>query len=468
MGEGLLMVVCNIVGLLKGDAWEPSLLLCACALTALGWSLNRFVPKGDMSTDRRLPYLLVTLLWLVVALFGTIPFLTTGCIRSLPDALFESMSGFTSTGATVVNDVEQLPATILLWRSATQWVGGFGIILIVLAVVPTLGINKYSLYTAEASGADAAKSTNTTRDAVRHTLSVYLLLTFFFITALRLSGLHWWEAINLTFTNISSGGFSTHNDGLSSLPHASQWLLGAAMLLSGINFTLMYDIGRLRFRNIKNKLEQLRYYIAMSACCILLTVITLHFHDGETWPTALRLGTLQGISFISTTGSLLTDTEQWWMPLLIVLMTLTLCGGMAGSTAGGLKTMRIVILLRNVRNLLRGRLHPHAVSPIRLNGHPVAPHLITNVMVIFFVYAFVMVAAACLLLLMGVPAKETIGATIGCLTGYGPGLGSCGGLGNYASMCGGAKLLLAFVMLMGRLECLTILLLFIPRFWTRR
>ena len=204
------------------------------------------------------------------------------------------------------------------------------------------------------------------------------------------------------------------------------------------------------------KFEQLRFYLALYAVAAVFVVLTLRLKMDYPWADALRCGIVQTLSVLTTTGSLVGDTSQWWVPITFLFVILSLCGGMAGSTTGGLKAMRVLILIRHVRKILRDRLHPHAVNPVRLNRKPVSAHIVTNVMVIFMVFVVVIFLGIMLLMLV-----------IACITGYGPGLGTSGGFGCYAAFNSTAKLICSFLMLLGRLECLTVLILFIPAFWER-
>ena len=468
MAEGGLMTLCLIPAIHFADETARAVATCSAftlAVGALMWvSFNRY----RHIDDRRMSYLLVTLLWLVLTLFGALPLMATGATARITLAFFESMSGLTTTGATIFSDVATLPASVLLWRSMLQWFGGFGIVLLVLALTPRLGINRYALYTAEASGADnTGKTAVKTSVTVRRTLAIYLALTAFFIIALRASGMHIWDAVCLTFTNISSGGFSVASDGIASYTYLQQYILATAMLLSGVNFTLLYLFLTFRWRKIGHKLDQVTFYLLICILAILATAATLHFESDMSVNDSLRLATVQGISSLTTTGTVAADTTLWPIPLTFLLLILSLCGGMAGSTSGGLKVMRILILLRNARSIYLGRTHPRAINPVRLNGRPVSSHIRANVMVIFLVFVLTLMVGTMLLMLCGIDAIEAIGATVGCLTGYGPGLGPSGGFGSYAAFTPTALWLCTALMLLGRLECMTVLVLFLPRFWRR-
>ncbi len=468
MVEGSLMLLCLIPALHFGDGTGSAIAVSGLFTVVVGMLLFVRFHRAVTLANKRMAYLLVVLIWAALSLFGTLPFLTTGTARSFADAFFESMSGITSTGATIFSAVEWLPSSILLWRSMTQWFGGYGIVLLVLAIVPSLGINKHSLYTAEASGADnTGKQTSTMGATLRQTLGVYIFLTAAFVTAYWKSGLHVWDAVNLTFTNISSGGFSIYNNSLERLTHFQQYITAFAMLLSGINFTMLYNLLVFRWDRMKNKLDQVSAYLALYLAAALLVMLGLRFAMGYSWGDAVRCGVVQTISVLTTTGSLAADTSTWWVPITFLFVMLSIVGGMAGSTTGGLKVMRMLILGRNVRKILRDQLHPHAVNPVRLNGTPVSAQIITNVMVIFMTFVMVIFFGTLALVLCGIDATEAIGATIACLTGYGPGLGLSGGFGCYASFTPAAKGVCTLLMLLGRLECLTILILFTRSFWRR-
>ena len=468
MVEGLLILSCLIPALHFADGTASPILASGLFTFNIGLLLLVRFHRAKRPTDRRVAYLLVVTMWLVMPLFGTLPFLSTGVLHTFADALFESTSGITSTGATVFSAVEWLPSSILLWRSMTQWFGGFGIVLLVLALVPSLGINKYSLYTAEASGADnTGKQATSMTATVRQTLGIYLLLTAVFVVALWKNGMHVWDAVNITFTNISSGGFSIYNNSLERLTHTQQYIVALAMLLSGINFAMLYNFFTFHWDRLQNKLEQFFFYISIYLVAAIFVVFALRFNMGFDWGDSLRCGIVQTISVLTTTGSLAADTQNWWVPITFLFVVLSLCGGMAGSTTGGLKAMRVLILIRNVRKILRDKLHPQAVNPVRLNRKPVAPSIITNVMVIFLVYAIAIFLGIMLLMLSGINATESIGAVIACITGYGPGLGLSGGFGCYAGFTVAAKLICSFLMVLGRLECLTVIILFFPSFWRR-
>lgn len=466
------MLTCLLPAILFADGTALAIAISSAVTLIVGFVLQ--LSSRSRLSDRfrtsntRLSYIAVALVWVLLVLFGSLPFLLTGSVSSFTDALFESMSGLTSTGATIIPDVETLHPSVLFWRSVSQWIGGFGIILLVLAIVPSLHINKYSLYTAEASGADnTGKTTTSMRSMVRQTLSVYVFLTIFFIAVLWFSGMSIWEATNLTFTNISTGGFSIYSDSIARFTPLQQYILAASMFFGGVNFALLYNIFSFKWSRLKNKLDQFGFYCATAFFSIVVVFAVLLVHHELPWEAAMREAVVQTLSVLTTTGSVVADTTLWWTPVLLLFLVLSFCGGMAGSTAGGIKIMRVLILFRNVGNALVSRLHPHAYNPVRLNGKPVSNDIINNVMVIFVVTCTTLLLSLLALLVCGVESTEALGAVFGCMTGYGPGLGPSGGFGSYAAFPMVAKWICSVLMLLGRLECMTILIIFLPGFWKR-
>jgi trk system potassium uptake protein TrkH len=333
-----------------------------------------------------------------------------------------------------------------------------------LEAVGTVKLNGLPWSARSESGAKIASGTVVT---VRRTLTVYLGLTLFFILALLAAGMQAWDAVNLTFSNISSGGFAPASDSIASLTPLQQYILAGAMFFSGVNFTLLYLLFTFRWRKMKHKFDELNSYLFLCIVAVAFVVVFLHLNSGLPWTDAFRVGTVQTVSAMTTTGSVVADYTLWPVPVTFLLLMLAICGGMAGSTSGGLKTMRVLILFRNARAILHNRLHPHIVNPVRLNGKPITGHISNNVMVIFIVFGGTLMLGVMGLMLCGVSPTEAIGASVGCLTGYGPGLGASGGFGSYAHFSSPALWYCSFLMLMGRLECMTLIILLLPRFWKR-
>lgn len=465
VGEGVLMLVCTAIGFYYSEEAALPFLFSALFTMAVGALSLLGSPLKKEDIDKRMAYLVVTSVWVVMSLFGTLPFLATGAIGNFTDAFFEMMSGFTTTGATVLEDVEVLPKSLLFWRSLSQWIGGVGIIMIVLAIVPSLGINSYSLYSAELAGPLKSKTHTSVSATVRNLCVTYLVLTLIVFTLLCCGDMDFFSAITHTFSGISSGGFSIYNSSISQLSAYSQYVLAAAMWLSGINLTLFYLFVRVRFNDLRSSLEQFFSYTFVFIILALVVTAVLNQTMDYDLSKSLRLAFVQTASVVSTCGYVVDDTTQWLLPINFLFLLFCLRGGMAGSTSGGLKVMRVLILEKNVRNVMRNRLHPSAVNPVRLNSKPVSGDVIYNVTTLFFVYCFTIVVALFLLIMDGVSTTESLGAVVGAITGYGPGLADSGGFGNYAHFPTFSKWVLAFCMLAGRLECITVYMLLLPRFW---
>ena len=388
VGEGLLMMLCVGIGLYYAEADIMPFLFSALITLAVGVICVLFSPHKSGYIDKRMAYLIVTLVWVAMSLFGTLPFLATGTIDNFTDAFFEMMSGFTTTGATVFKDIEVLPKSLLFWRSLSQWIGGVGIVMLVLAIVPSLGINSYSLYSAELAGPLKDKTHNRVSATVRNLWITYLVLTVLVFAFLWGGDMDFFSAITHTFSGISSGGFSIYNSSISQLSAYSQYVLAVAMWLSGINLTLFYLFVRVKFSKLQSSLEQFFSYTCVFLLLALITTVVLNQTMEYDLPKAFRLAFVQAASVVSTCGFVVDDTTQWVLPINFLFLIFCLRGGMAGSTSGGLKVMRVLILEKNVRNVMRNRLHPNAVNPVRLNSKPVSDTIIYNVMTLFFCILF--------------------------------------------------------------------------------
>ena len=467
VGEGTLMLLCTAIGFCYAEDTTMPFLYSALFTIAIGVMLIVLLPSRKDYIEKRMAYLIVTSIWIVMSLFGTLPFLTTGAITNFTDAFFEMMSGFTTVGSTVFTDVESLPKSLLFWRSLSQWIGGVGIVLLVLAIVPSLGINSYSLYSAELAGPLKSKTHTSVAASVRNLWVTYLVLTLIIFVLLCCGNMDFFSAITHTFSAISSGGFSIYNYSISQQSAYSQYVLGVAMWMSGVNLTLFYLFVRVRFNDLKSSLEQFFSYTFFFLLLAVAVSVVLNQTMGYDIEKSFRLAFVQSASVVSTCGLIVDDTTLWVLPVNFLFLLFCLRGGMAGSTSGGLKVMRVLILEKNVRNVMRNRLHPSAVNPLRLNGKPVSDSIIYNVTTLFFVYCFTIIMALFLLIMDGVSTTESLGATVAAITGYGLGLGDCGGFGCYAHFPIFSKWVLIFCMLVGRLECITVYMLFLPKFWKR-
>lgn len=434
----------------------------------LGILIGRNAPQ---EMGKREGSLVVTLAWVIFSLFGALPFFISKSIPSYTDAFFETISGFTTTGASILNNIEELSHTMLFWRSLTHWMGGLGIIVISLALLPLFGTSGTQLFAAETSGPTKDKIHPKISETAKRLFLIYFILTFAETILLRLGGMTWFDAVCHSFATVATGGFSTKQNSIHywDSPYI-QYVIIIFMILSGVNFSLYYFGIKKKFDKIREN-EELRYYLIalfVFAVIVALSLIDfsrpLSFHQvEESWRNAL----FSVSSLISTTGFTTVDYMQWkpftWVILLIVMLT----GASAGSTSGAIKMVRIVIVFKFCYYEFKRLIHPKAVVPVRYSGHLVQEDVITRVLAFVLLYLIVAIFGILILCMSGVDFMESVGGLIPCLGGVGPGLGMVGPVGNYSYFPVFAKWFLSFIMLLGRLELFTVLLLFTPAFWKK-
>ena len=470
----LLMIVAIMMGISLGwafnygEPWQP--LAYSAGLTLLAALVLRFGTGKNRRRDvsKRDGYLIVTLGWLSMGAFGTLPFLFSHSAPSFIDAFFETMSGITTTGATIFNDVEALPRYLLFWRSTTQWLGGMGIIVLTVAILPLLGVGGMQLFVAEAPGVTPDKLHPRITETAKRLWLIYVILTAVEAGLLRLAGMGYFDAINHAMTTMATGGFSTKN---ASIAHYSEpaihWIIMGFMFLAGVNFTLLYTglTGKVK-RLWQN--EEFRVYAVNMLVLALLTSVCLIYLQGYTTGESFRNGFFQVISIITSTGYITDDYLQWPSFLMFLIFALFFSGGCTGSTAGGIKMMRNIILIKNSFSELRRQLHPNAILPVRFNGKAV-PQNITNTIAAFvLIWLLIFFAGSLIVSAMGLDFMTAAGAVATSLGNIGPGIGTVGPVDNFGHLPQLCKLFLAFLMLLGRLELFTVLILFTQYFWRNR
>jgi len=406
--------------------------------------------------------------WLCVGLLGALPFWLSGQIPSFTDAAFESISGFSTTGASILTDIESRSHGTLFWRALSHWLGGMGIVLLAVAILPLLGVGGMQLYRAEVPGPVAERLTPRIRETAKRLWAVYFLFTVLEIAALMIAGMGPFDAICHSFATMATGGFSTHNASVGSYATpAVEWIIIVFMFLAGANFSLHYLALTGRWR-VYHRDEEFRFYASIVLVCVLVlagVLISINFYP--TWHDTVRHTVFQVTSILTTTGFGTSDYLQWppvAHALLLVLMTI---GGCAGSTGGGIKVMRVFILLRHAKLELKKMLHPRGVFTLWFNNRALSPSLLTNVLGFFLLYMMVYVAGILILTFGGRDLVTSVGATAATLGNIGPGLGLVGPSGNYAFFMAWEKWLLVLFMLIGRLEIFTVLVLFLPGAWRR-
>lgn len=420
--------------------------------------------KYDRITKRE-GYLIVALGWCSMVVFGTLPFLMSGVIPSMTDAFFETMSGMTTTGASVLNDIESVPRGILFWRSMTQWIGGMGIIVLTVAIFPILGIGGIELFVAEAPGPTSDKIHPRIQETAKRLWLIYVSLTALLTIILSLAGMSFYDAINHALTTMATGGFSTRNASMAAYdtPYI-QYPIIFFMMLAGTNYTVLYFGIKQRWKKVF-QFDEFKMYLVVLALLTVVFTLGIQLHSDKDLEPAFREGAFQVVSLVTTTGFVSADYTQyaqWFTMLAFILMFVGAC---AGSTSGGIKLVRHLVFLKNSFREFKRILHPRAVIYLKMNKQVVQPRVVTHILVFLLIYLISFVLGSLLVAILGLDFTTAIGAVATSLGNVGPGIGSVGPVDNFAHLPPGVKWVLSFLMLIGRLELFTILVLFTPYFW---
>ena len=447
----------------------------------IGFLLFFFNKPTDTNIQKKEGYLIVTLGWLTLTLTGMLPYLFSGAIPNITDAFFETVSGYSTTGSTILTDIEATDKGILFWRSATHWIGGMGIIVLTIAILPLLGIGGMQLFLAEAPGPSADKLHPRITDTAKRLWLIYVSLTLTEFLLLKLAGMTWFDAINHAMSTMSTGGFSTK---ATSIAHyngnpAIQYIIIFFMFVAGTNFVLTYFALKGKFKRITES-EEFRYYaFAVLGTATIITIIILFFQDpnlhtvlahpkvfGET-ESAIRHALFQVISVVTTTGFVSADFTMWSYFATGTFFALFFLGGSAGSTSGGVKVVRHIIMLKNSFLEFKKTLHPNAIIPVRYDGKSVSHTIVFNILSFFIIYMFIFIFGSVILTFMGMDFTSAIGAAASSLGNIGPAIGTVSPVDNFAHLTAPAKWFCGFLMLVGRLELFTVLILFSPSFWRK-
>jgi trk system potassium uptake protein TrkH len=465
MLESAAMTLSLVVSVIYHEEQSLPIFLAAMVTLAAGFTLHILFRKNEIAVGRREGYIIVTGSWVLFSIFGTLPFLFSHSIPSVTDAFFETMSGFTTTGASVLSDIEALSHGILFWRSITQWMGGMGIVVLSLAVLSEIKIGNFQLFAAEVPGVTKDKLHPKVKETAKRLWAIYMIFTLAETLLLMLGGMSPFDAVCHSFTTMATGGYSTKNASIAAFDSPYIHLvITLFMFLAGINFALTYFL----FMGKPGKLlrnDEFRFY---SLVCIFFTVIvslSLWIVNGNEPFRAFVDGAFQVVSIITTTGFATANYELWGHFLILIIFILMFTGGSTGSTGGGIKMLRIMILAQNSRQELHRLIHPNAVIPVRINGKAIQPSLINNVLAFVVFYFLVTAASVVIISFMGYDVSTSFGAVAASLGNIGPGIGDVGPLDNYAHFPAFGKWFLSFIMLIGRLELFTVLILFSRTFY---
>jgi trk system potassium uptake protein TrkH len=463
---GLTMLLPLFWSLYYGDNDWTAFLQGGLFTVAVGYAgIKATRMEGDIKTKEA--FIIVSFSWLFASLFGAIPYLLSGTVASFTDGFFETMSGFTTTGATIFSDIERLPHGILFWRSLTQWLGGMGIIVLFVAILSSFGVGGMQLYRAELPGHMTEKIKPRISETAKILWETYLLLTIFETLVLWGLGMSLFDAMCHAFGSVATGGFSTKNASIGYYSNPLiHWAVTLFMFLSGVNLALYYQAFRGRslkyfWRNSEYRLYAIFVFIGI---VILSISVAGDFSSlGET----LRQASFHVVALITTTAYTTVNYSEWTVVPQILLVALMFVGGCAGSTAGSIKVGRILLLLKQGKLELQRALHPRAILSIKVDGKPVGQDTVITVAVFFFSYMLIIALGTVVMGMMGLDLLSAFTSVAACLGNVGSGLGLVGPSQNYSFVPSFGKYLLAFVMLLGRLELFTVLVLLLPSFWRR-
>nr|WP_326184717.1 TrkH family potassium uptake protein [uncultured Oscillibacter sp.] len=463
--EAALMVLPMLTALLYGEPVGP-FFIPALALLAVGLPFGVRRPRRT-SIYARDGFAVVALAWVFLSIFGAMPFVISGDIPGFVDAFFETVSGFTTTGSTILTEVEHLTRSGLFWRSFTHWIGGMGVLVFVMAILPMTDGHGMHLMRAEVPGPSVGKLVSRMSDSAKILYGIYFVMTIIEIVLLLAGGMPLFDACIHAFGTAGTGGFSSRN--LSVGAYGSAYfdiVIGVFMLLFGINFNLYYFLLIRRFREVFGSEELRAYLLIVAAAVAAITADIVHLYGSV--GTSLRHAFFQVASIITTTGYGTVDFNTWPTFSKAILVVLMFVGACAGSTGGGIKVSRILILLKSSLADMRKMLHPNAVTTVQLEGKPLSEKSLRGAHVYLSVYMVIFVASFLLLSLEGFDLVTTFTALASCINNIGPGLEMVGPMGNFSAFSPASKLLLSFDMLVGRLEIFPMLLLFAPSIWRRR
>lgn len=445
------------------DPWP--VLTSAVIAMIVGVTLFLSFSKQDQNIRKREGYLIVASSWIVMAMCGMLPYILSKEITGFADALFETMSGLTTTGASILTDIEAMPKGLLFWRSMTQWIGGLGIIVLTVAIFPLLGIGGIELFVAESPGPTSDKVHPRISETAKRLWYVYVGLTIAAMLLYWAGGMTFFDAINHALTTLATGGFSTKNASMAFYDSAFiQYTAIFFMFLAGTNFTVIYFglIGK--FKRVLKSDEFKTYAFALLAIAVVL-YFPMMARGGASNELAFRNSLFQVVSLVTTTGFVTDDYTTYNEGVTFVCFMLLFLGGSAGSTAGGIKFVRHLTFIKNSWLEFKRLVHPRAIVPLIINGDRVTGRIITHIMNFLLIYLLTFVLGSFVLSIMGYDLLTSFGAVATSLGNVGPGIGLVGPVNNFAFFSPAAKIFLSFIMLLGRLELFTILILFTPFFW---
>ena len=477
--NGGFMLLAALVSGIYQDGVTLDITLAAIVTMMLG-VMAMFLTRGhEKEVNRKEGYIIVTFGWIIMAASGVLPYLFSGAIPDITNAFFETMSGYTTTGASIIDDIEALPEGILFWRSLTHWIGGMGIIVLAIAILPLLGIGGMQLFAAEAPGPNADKLHPRITDTAKRLWLIYFGYTIAETLLLKLAGMSFFDAINHSLATLSTGGFSTKNASLAYWNNQPliQYIVIFFMFLAGSNFVLSYFAFKGKVQKVLRD-EEFKYYAILMGIFVLVVSLVIYFKAevpvSDYHPmvmgnveSSFRHGFFQVVAVITTTGFVTADFTAWTPFVTVFFFGLMFIGGSAGSTAGGIKIMRHILIIKNGLLEFKRTLHPNAIIPVRFNKKTVTEHVVYNVIGFFVLYMLLFIIGALVLGFLGLDFESSIGGAASSLGNVGPAFGTLSPLNNFNSLPQLGKWWCGFLMLAGRLELFTVLILMTPYFWKK-
>jgi len=459
----LSLVICVRVALIYNESvWPFIVTIFAAAL--IGGIFHLLAVKYDNEAElgKREAYLSVTLSWFFVALAGSFPYLISGSIPHFPNAIFESVSGFTTTGSSILTDIESLPKSILFWRSLTHWIGGIGIIVLFIIVMPSLHVGGYHLFTLESSFQE--KIQPRIKSVGQRLLFIYVTLTVIETLLLLFGGMNLFESVCHAFGTVATGGFSPKNTSIAGYSPYIQYVIMAFMLLGGTNFIVHYFLLKRQFKKARQN-EEVKFYLILVFIIGAIITLILFLKTGNSLETAFRESFFQVISIVTCTGYATADYLLWPQYAWIIIFLAMFLGGSTGSTAGGIKMARHLVLFKNIHRTFREANYPKAVIPLKVNNNTINDQTNQSILSFTATYIAIFLIGFLLLALTGLDGKTAASSVATAMAGIGPGIGTVGPAANFAHLSDIAKILLTVLMLIGRLEIYAVIMLFTPAFW---
>ncbi|APY11895.1 potassium transporter [Seonamhaeicola sp. S2-3] len=479
--NGGFMLLSSLISLIYKDGVTLQIFLAGILTLLIGAISMLFTKNHKKEINKREGYIVVTFGWIVMSLTGTLPYIFTQSIHEFSSAFFETMSGYTTTGASILNDIEAVPEGVLFWRSMTHWIGGMGIIVLAIAILPLLGIGGMELFAAEAPGPSGDKLHPRITDTAKRLWLIYFGYTAAETILLKVAGMSFFDAINHALCTLSTGGFSTKNASVAywNDQPVIQYIIIVFMFLAGTNFVLSYFAFKGKVQKIIQD-EEFKLYFKFIAVFTIIAAVIIYFRadlstssiehpmvlgEGE---SAFRHALFQVLAIITTTGFVTADYTLWTPFLVVFFFGIMFLGGSAGSTSGGVKVVRHLILIKNGFLEFKRTLHPNAIVPVRYNKKAINRFIVFNILAFFILYMLFFITGSLVFSMFGIDFESSVGLSASTLGNVGPALGDFGPVNNYAALPDLAKWWASFLMLIGRLELFTVLILFTPFFWRNR